>query len=128
MKSGAGVLWHDLVLWCIERGYQGIENLSLIPGTAGAAPIQDIGAYGVELKDTFYQLAAIDLTTGNVVVYDKDACNFGYRQSVFKAELKGKFIITSVTLALRKQPQYNVSYGAITRVLGWVYITGCEKH
>ena len=117
VKSGAGVLWHDLVLWCIERGYQGIENLSLIPGTAGAAPIQNIGAYGVELKDTFYQLEAIDLTTGKVVVYDKDACNFGYRQSVFKAELKGKFIITSVMLALRKQPQYNVSYGAITQEL-----------
>lgn len=117
VKSGAGVLWHDLVLWCIERGYQGIENLSLIPGTSGAAPIQNIGAYGVELKDTFYQLEAIDLTAGKLVVYDKEACDFGYRQSVFKAELKGKFIITSITLALRKQPQYNVSYGAITQEL-----------
>lgn len=117
VKSGAGVLWHDLVLWCIDRGYQGIENLSLIPGTAGAAPIQNIGAYGVELKDTFYQLEAIDLTTGKLIVYDKEACDFGYRQSVFKSELKGRFIITSIILALRKQPQYNVSYGAITQEL-----------
>ena len=117
VKAGAGVVWHQLVLWCIERGFQGIENLSLIPGSAGAAPIQNIGAYGVELKDSFHSLEAFHVTEGNIKSFTNEECNFGYRDSVFKRELKGQVIILSVVLRLRKRPQLNVSYGAITQEL-----------
>lgn len=117
VKAGAGVVWHQLVLWCIEKGYQGIENLSLIPGSAGAAPIQNIGAYGVELKDSFHSLEAFHVSEGNILTFTNDQCQFGYRDSIFKRELKGKVIILSVVLRLRKHPQLNISYGAITQEL-----------
>ena len=118
VTAGAGESWHDLVLFCVERGYGGIENLSLIPGTVGAAPIQNIGAYGVELKDTFEHLKAFRIADGRVEVFDRSACRFGYRDSVFKTSLKGQYIITEVTLRLSKNPKVNTSYGAIRQTLG----------
>lgn len=118
IEAAAGEVWHDLVLWCIEKGYAGIENLSLIPGSVGAAPIQNIGAYGVELKDVFYELDAMHLQTEELRTFDAKACQFGYRNSVFKQELKGQYCITAVRLQLYKQAQFNTSYGAIQAQLG----------
>lgn len=117
VKSGAGVIWHELVMHCIENSYAGIENLSLIPGNVGAAPMQNIGAYGVELKNVFHSLEAVEMSTGNVAVFSARDCEFGYRESVFKRKLKGQFIISSVTLKLNKQPNINTSYGAIEQEL-----------
>lgn len=117
VKSGAGVVWHDLVESCIKANFGGIENLSLIPGTVGAAPIQNIGAYGVELKDTFEALEAIDLENGEKKYFTHQECDFGYRNSIFKTELKDKFLITNVVLRLLKEPILNISYGNIKEVL-----------
>ncbi len=117
VKAGGGVVWHSLVTWCIEKGFGGIENLSLIPGNTGAAPIQNIGAYGVELKDTFYALEAVEIETGKILHIKHDECEFGYRDSIFKRHLKGKIIITSVTLALSKEPVLQLTYGAIEQEL-----------
>ena len=113
VKASAGVIWHDLVLYCIERNFGGIENLSLIPGTVGAAPIQNIGAYGQELKDVFYSLDGIFKDNLEEKTFYKDECRFGYRNSIFKNELKNKFIITSVVLILSKKPVINTSYKGI---------------
>jgi len=113
IRSGAGVTWNDLVMYCVERNYGGIENLSLIPGKVGAAPIQNIGAYGVELKETFHELEAVNLATGEIKKFGLADCKFGYRDSVFKNELKNQFMITNVTLKLSKHPVFNTSYGAI---------------
>lgn len=117
VKSGAGVVWHELVLHCIDQGWGGVENLSLIPGTVGAAPMQNIGAYGVEIKEVFESLEAIHQDSLEEKVFSNDECQFGYRESVFKKELKGKYFITSVTLKLTKKHNINVSYGAISEVL-----------
>ncbi|MFC6999231.1 UDP-N-acetylmuramate dehydrogenase [Rufibacter roseus] len=118
VRAGSGETWHDLVLFTIEQNLGGIENLSLIPGTVGAAPLQNIGAYGVELKDTFHSLEALEIATGNLVTFNREQCGFGYRESVFKREAKGKYIVTSVTLQLTKElHQYNTSYGAIKDTL-----------
>lgn len=117
VKSGSGEVWHELVLFAIENGLGGIENLSLIPGTVGAAPIQNIGAYGVEVKDTFEGLEAIDCRTGELRSFNLAECRFGYRDSVFKQEFKGKFVITSVTFRLHKIHRFNTSYGAIQSTL-----------
>lgn len=118
VKAGSGETWHDLVLYTIDQDLGGIENLSLIPGTVGAAPLQNIGAYGVELKDTFHSLEALEIATGNLVTFTAEQCGFGYRESIFKKEAKGKFIVTSVTLQLtREQHIYNTSYGAISDTL-----------
>lgn len=114
---GGGENWHELVLWTLENNWGGLENLSLIPGTVGAAPIQNIGAYGVELKDVFVGLEAIELSTGEEQVFSAEDCAFGYRDSYFKRTGKGKYFITQVYLTLKKQPQVNVSYGAIQDVL-----------
>ena len=117
VKAGAGEVWHDLVCWCIEHNYAGIENLSLIPGNVGAAPIQNIGAYGVELKDVFTELEAIDIQSGTIRKFNSDDCHFGYRNSIFKNEFKGRYIILSVTLRLKKEAVFHTSYGAIEKEL-----------
>ena len=117
VKAGAGEVWHTLVLFCIEKGFAGIENLSLIPGTVGAAPMQNIGAYGVEIKDTFYSLEALNSKDYSLKTFTKEECRFGYRESVFKRELKGLYIITSVTFKLSKKPVFNTTYGAIQTTL-----------
>lgn len=117
VKSGAGEIWHELVLYCINRNYAGIENLSLIPGLTGAAPMQNIGAYGVELKSVFENLEALRIKDGKFYSFKNADCEFGYRESIFKKSLKGQFIITSVTLRLNKKPAYNISYGAIQQTL-----------
>jgi len=117
VKCAAGEVWHNFVLYCIDQGFAGLENLSLIPGCTGASPMQNIGAYGVEIKDTFYKLEAIDLETGRLVVFSQTDCEFGYRESVFKQRFKNQFIITSVTFRLSKKPVFHVEYGAIKQEL-----------
>ncbi len=113
IKAGAGVNWNDLVNFCVDKNYGGIENLSLIPGTVGAAPIQNIGAYGQELKEVFYSLSGILIEKSEEKVLYKNDCKFGYRESIFKNELKDKFIITYVILRLYKKPVINLSYDAV---------------
>lgn len=117
VKAGAGENWHQFVMTCIENGWAGLENLSLIPGNVGASPMQNIGAYGVEIKDRFLELEAYNLVTGKVEIFNNAACAFGYRESVFKNIYKGKYIILSVTYRLLKTPDYNTSYGAIAAEL-----------
>ena len=116
VKAGAGEKWHDLVMWSIDNDLAGIENLSLIPGNTGAAPMQNIGAYGVELKNTFFELEAFDVVELKTTFFTNADCNFGYRDSYFKKN-KGRFIITSITLKLNKKPVFNISYGAIEQEL-----------
>jgi UDP-N-acetylmuramate dehydrogenase len=117
LKSGAGVVWDELVQYSVDKGWSGLENLSLIPGTVGAAPMQNIGAYGVEIKDTFESLEALNLQTLEVEVFDAKACAFGYRESFFKRAGKGQYLISSVTFKLSKKPSVKTSYGAIQEVL-----------
>ncbi|MEM6722368.1 MAG: UDP-N-acetylmuramate dehydrogenase [Bacteroidota bacterium] len=118
ITAQAGENWHEFVLWCIEKGYGGIENLSLIPGNVGTSPIQNIGAYGVELKDVFVSCTAIDIETQEEKVFTLEDCKFGYRNSIFKNEVKGKYIITSVTFRLTNTfHNLNTSYGAIQQEL-----------
>lgn len=113
VTAGAGVNWHDLVLDSLEKGYSGLENLSLIPGNVGAAPIQNIGAYGVELEQLFVSLSAVDLFSGERHEFNHSDCQFGYRDSIFKREYRGKYIITNVTLRLSKQQQLVLTYGPL---------------
>ena len=114
IKVQAGENWHEFVLWCIDHNYGGVENLSLIPGNVGTAPIQNIGAYGVELKDSMHNLEALEIDGLNAKTFTNKNCAFGYRNSIFKNELKGKYIITSVTFKLSKNThKLNSSYGAI---------------
>jgi UDP-N-acetylmuramate dehydrogenase len=113
VKVGAGVIWHEFVLWAIKNNLGGSENMSLIPGSVGAAPMQNIGAYGVELKSIFHELEAISIEQKNVHIFNNEECNFGYRYSIFKGPLKDKYIITSVTFRLQKKHRFNTSYGAI---------------
>ncbi len=117
VKSAAGEVWHQLVLHCIAHNYAGLENLSLIPGNVGASPMQNIGAYGVEIKDVFCELEAFHILDKTIRKFSNEECKFGYRESVFKRELKNQFIITSVTFKLRKTPNFNTSYGAIEKEL-----------
>ncbi|MFN7912186.1 MAG: UDP-N-acetylmuramate dehydrogenase [Bacteroidota bacterium] len=117
VKVGAGENWHEFVLWTIEHRLGGLENLSLIPGCVGASPMQNIGAYGVEIKDTFHQLEALDLNTGDKKVFSNNDCNFGYRESIFKNKVKNKYLITNVFFKLKKTPILNTSYGAINEEL-----------
>jgi len=123
VQFGAGENWHEIVLYCIENNWGGIENLSLIPGTIGAAPIQNIGAYGVELKDVFHQCEVFFLNDFSVKTFGLDDCKFGYRESVFKHELKNKICIASVTLRLTKRNHIlKMSYGDIKSKLNEQYI------
>ncbi len=117
VKAGAGENWHQFVLYCIERGWGGVENLSLIPGNVGASPMQNIGAYGVEIDDVFWSLEAFHLNERKLHTFTKSDCEFGYRESVFKRKYKGQFVIVSVTYQLRKRPRFNTSYGAIEQEL-----------
>ena len=113
VRAGAGVGWHEFVLYCIENDLGGAENLSLIPGSTGASPMQNIGAYGAEVKDIFHELEAYSIRDKKTVIFSKEGCEFGYRESVFKNKYKGDFVITSVTFRLNKIPVFNTSYGAL---------------
>jgi len=114
LTVNAGENWHEFVLWCVDNNYGGLENLSLIPGNVGTCPIQNIGAYGVEVKDTITKVEALQIETGKLVQFSNEECKFGYRNSIFKNEVKGKYIITSVSFKLTKQNHnFNTSYGAI---------------
>ena len=117
VKCGAGEVWHEFVINCVNKGWAGIENLSLIPGTVGACPIQNIGAYGVEVKDTIESVDCIEIETGLKKRFTNAECGFGYRDSVFKKAYKGKYVITFVAFRLRKQTSVNTSYGAIQQIL-----------
>jgi UDP-N-acetylmuramate dehydrogenase len=118
VKAQAGENWHQFVLWCIDKDFGGIENLSLIPGNVGTAPIQNIGAYGVELKDTFESCEAISLENNQLQTFSKIDCEFGYRNSIFKQHVEGKFLITSVIFKLTKHShKLNINYGTIASQL-----------
>lgn len=117
VRAGAGENWHRFVLHCIENNYQGVENLSLIPGCVGASPMQNIGAYGVEIRDVFHELKAWHVKEKCNYTFGLKDCGFGYRESVFKRKYKDEFVITHVTFKLRKTPVYNIEYGAIKEQL-----------
>jgi UDP-N-acetylmuramate dehydrogenase len=117
LKLGAGVVWHEAVMHAVRHNWQGIENLALIPGTCGAAPIQNIGAYGVELKDSLVSVEAFDFETKETLLFSRADCAFGYRDSFFKRAPGGRYCILSVTLQLHKNPRFNTSYGAIEQAL-----------
>lgn len=117
IKAGAGEAWHHFVLYCLEHDYAGVENLSLIPGSVGASPMQNIGAYGVEIKDVFRQLEAYHLGQKEIKTFLLGDCQFGYRESVFKHIYKDQFVILNVTYRLTKKPKFNTSYGAIQQEL-----------
>jgi len=117
IKVAAGENWHSFVLWCVINNYGGVENLSLIPGCVGASPMQNIGAYGVEIKDICDTVQAIDLQTGAERTFTNTDCQFGYRESVFKHIYKNKYLITAVVFKLNKKPVFNTSYGAIEQEL-----------
>ncbi len=117
VQANAGENWHVFVQYCINNNFAGVENLSLIPGNVGASPMQNIGAYGVEIKDIFHQLEAFNIREKTVVKFNADDCAFGYRESVFKRKHKNEFVILNVTFRLRKKPVFNTSYGAIEQEL-----------
>jgi UDP-N-acetylmuramate dehydrogenase len=117
IKAGGGVNWHRFVMYCLENNYAGVENLALIPGSVGASPMQNIGAYGVELKDVFHSLEAYHVKEGYTKSFNKEDCRFGYRESIFKNQVKKEFIITSVNFLLSKKPVFKTSYGAIEKEL-----------
>jgi UDP-N-acetylmuramate dehydrogenase len=118
LKVGAGENWHQFVRYCVERDLGGVENLSLIPGTVGAAPMQNIGAYGVEIKEVIHNIEAIEISSGNIKQFSREECEFGYRESIFKQKFRNKFFISSITLSVtKKNHKFNISYGAIADVL-----------
>lgn len=117
VKAGAGVNWHQLVMYCIHNNWAGMENLSLIPGNTGASPMQNIGAYGVEVKDVFFELEAFHLVDKKIATFNVKDCAFGYRESVFKRIFSNQFAIINVTFRLKKKPVFNISYGAIEQEL-----------
>lgn len=113
VKVGSGVEWHAFVRYTVEKGWGGIENMSLIPGSVGASPMQNIGAYGAEIKDTFVSLEALHIDSLEVHTFNREQCQFGYRESVFKRALKDQYVIISVSYQLSKKPVINTTYGAI---------------
>jgi len=115
IEVGSGVIWDDLVGYCVKQGWSGIENLSLIPGETGAAAIQNISAYGVEIKDVVQKVKTIRIADGQSSVFEQEACHYAYRESVFKKELKGQFIVTSVIIRLSKKPVFNLSYNHLEK-------------
>jgi len=117
IQAGAGENWHQFVLYCIEHNLAGVENLSLIPGNVGASPMQNIGAYGVEIKDVFHSLEAYHIKDKKVVTFSLNDCEFGYRESVFKRKFRGEFVILNVVYRLNRVPDYKISYGAIGQEL-----------
>lgn len=117
VKVGAGEIWHEFVIDCINNNRAGVENLSLIPGNVGAGPMQNIGAYGVELKEVFYCLEAYSLADKKIFTFTLNDCEFGYRESIFKRQYKNQFVILNVTFRLRKYPKYNTQYGSIEQEL-----------
>jgi UDP-N-acetylmuramate dehydrogenase len=117
LRVGAGVVWDELVSRCVERGWHGLENLSLIPGMVGACPVQNIGAYGAEAKDAIAGVEYVDLDAFTVKYLSNEQCRFGYRSSIFKQELRGKAVITQVLFSLSKQPRYNTSYGSLSEMV-----------
>ncbi len=123
VKAGAGVNWHQLVMYSVEQNFGGVENLSLIPGNVGASPIQNIGAYGVETKDVFFELEAYHIVEKRVIKFTNTDCEFGYRESVFIRKLKNQFVILNVTFQLRKHPIFTTSYGAINQELEKMGVT-----
>ena len=116
IQASAGENWHHFVQHCLQHGWAGLENLSLIPGTVGAAPMQNIGAYGVELSDRFHALSAIDLSTSERLSFDRKACQFGYRDSLFKRQ-RGRYLITDITVKLARQPEWTLDYAGIRESL-----------
>lgn len=118
VRVGAGEVWDDFVAWAVEHGYGGVENLSLIPGEVGASAVQNIGAYGVEAKDVIALVEALELSNGQKRIFGNLECDYAYRQSIFKNQLKGKYAITYVTYCLQKQPTLKLDYGNIKAVLG----------
>jgi UDP-N-acetylmuramate dehydrogenase len=114
---GAGEVWHDFVMHCVSNGYGGVENLSLIPGTVGAAPMQNIGAYGVEIKSVVESVGAVDIENGEKRVFSNAECEFGYRESVFKKAFKNKYVITGAIFRLSKKPVLNAAYGDVQKTL-----------
>ena len=117
VRAQAGEDWPDFVRFCVGKGWHGVENLAYIPGKIGAAPIQNIGAYGMELKDSFLQCEAINMATGETKVFNKAECHFGYRESIFKGELKGRYVITTVDFLLKKEAPLHLEYGNIKAYL-----------
>ncbi|MGE9312472.1 UDP-N-acetylmuramate dehydrogenase [Niabella sp. CJ426] len=117
LKVGGGEVWHQFVLYCLDHNYAGVENLALIPGLVGASPMQNIGAYGIEIKEVFHELTAIHRATLEEVKFSNRDCEFGYRESVFKHQYKDQFFITDVTYKLSKKPAFKVEYGAIKQEL-----------
>src|ERR1035437_1466454 len=117
VTAGAGEDWDNFVSFCVGKGYAGLENLSLIPGVVGTCPVQNIGAYGVEVNDTIDHVTAYDRNTGQISVLTNAECHFGYRESIFKYAAKGRYIITSVTFSLSLNPVFHTQYGAITAEL-----------
>jgi len=123
VRAAAGESWHGLVMWTLAQGVGGLENLALIPGSVGAAPIQNIGAYGVELKDRFHSLTAFDFVSGEMLTLDRATCRFGYRDSIFKHELRDRAVVLDVTFALPKKWQANMNYADVMQELSQRQIT-----
>ena len=123
VRAGAGENWYEFVRWTLDQGWLGLENLSLIPGTVGAAPIQNISAYGLEIAERFQHLEALDLATAEMVIFDRAACQFGYRDSVFKRAAAGRYLISAVTFRLPKRWQPITRYADVTRELEALGIT-----
>ena len=113
ISAGAGLNWDKFVEWCVNKGYGGIENLSLIPGTVGATPVQNIGAYGAEVSDAVYKVRAVSLDDGYIREFNNEECRFGYRTSIFKNKLRGKYLISRVYYRLSKVPEFNIDYGSL---------------